>query len=230
MKRLNTVEEIHAAFWAKVDIRASDECWPWLAGTAAGYGVFAIHGKAIKAHRAAWIFTHGEIKDSLLVRHFKCGYKLCCNPAHLRPGTYKQNQDDTLRMGRVVCGEQHPCSVLTSVQVTWLRATYLRTPRSPQLLAKELGVSKNLVYDILKGSSWGHQDRRLIRKLRKLPRLKSGQAGECNGNSKLTTFLVYELRKRAANGESALSLAALFGIGKVMVVRIANGTAWKSVI
>jgi hypothetical protein len=41
-------------FWAKIDVRGEDECWPWIAGTdKLGYGRFKLGGKkgqAVETH------------------------------------------------------------------------------------------------------------------------------------------------------------------------------------
>lgn len=92
-------------FWAKVDRRGPDECWPWKASTykkkgkQMGYGRHAGSGPFTYAHRCAWIFTHGPILDGRLVMH-KCDNVLCCNPAHLRIGTDQDNNDDKLAKAR----------------------------------------------------------------------------------------------------------------------------------
>ena len=58
--------DIVARFWAKVDRRGDDECWPWLASTRSkGYGAFAytFNGKSIndRANRFAGSFPATEI-------------------------------------------------------------------------------------------------------------------------------------------------------------------------
>jgi len=86
-------------FWSKVDI--SGDCWTWCAGKySSGYGMFNFNGKDIGAHRAAWIFTHGEIADGLFVLH-KCDNPPCVNPEHLFLGTHQDNMTDKARKGRV---------------------------------------------------------------------------------------------------------------------------------
>ncbi len=69
-----------------------------------GYGRYRLDGgrKApkIKAHRAAWTITHGEIPEGMLVLH-KCDNPPCVNPEHLFLGTQADNMKDMCRKGRV---------------------------------------------------------------------------------------------------------------------------------
>lgn len=84
-----------ARFWAKIDQRGPDDCWPWLAGRSKGYGQFLNY----LAHRIAWFLTHGEIPAGAVIRH-TCDNPPCCNPNHLVPGTHGQNFRDMVERGR----------------------------------------------------------------------------------------------------------------------------------
>ena len=95
-----------ARFWAKVNRGAADACWLWVAGCfPTGYGMFnagRIRGRqhTFYAHRAAYFLTHGTLPeqshhdtpDGLVVMHV-CNTKRCCNPAHLRLGTQRENAE-----------------------------------------------------------------------------------------------------------------------------------------
>lgn len=85
-------------FWSKVDRRAPDECWPWIAKARNkhGYGVMRLRGERrnVKASRYAWILTHGEIASRALQVCHKCDNPSCCNPAHLFLGTALDNTRD----------------------------------------------------------------------------------------------------------------------------------------
>lgn len=85
-------------FWPRVD--KSGDCWMWTGGTDhRGYGNFFLNGRAVKAHRAAWILTFGPIAKSQVLCH-RCDIPLCVNPAHLFLGTQKDNIADMFKKGR----------------------------------------------------------------------------------------------------------------------------------
>lgn len=75
-------------FWAQVDVRRPDECWPWKGRfNALGYGVQDRVGGSRIAHRQAWEWGHGaEVPAGLFVGH-SCGSRGCCNPRHLFLGS-----------------------------------------------------------------------------------------------------------------------------------------------
>lgn len=87
-----------ARFWSKVDRRADEECWPWLASRSRyGYGQFhfAQEGRRVNrcAHRVAYALTNGECPP--LLDH-TCHNRACVNPSHLRPATNKQNMENVI--------------------------------------------------------------------------------------------------------------------------------------
>jgi hypothetical protein len=72
-------------FWAQVDVRGPDECWPWRGGLmASGYGSaycpLASFLGAHAAHRVAYFLTFGD-PGKRRVRH-ACDARSCCNPDH----------------------------------------------------------------------------------------------------------------------------------------------------
>jgi hypothetical protein len=82
-------------FWMKV--QKGPDCWTWTAAILGGYGVFSerFRGKQHKAHRLAYELTVGPIPDGKVLDH-KCHNTLCVNPAHLRPVTIKQNNENRI--------------------------------------------------------------------------------------------------------------------------------------
>jgi hypothetical protein len=90
-------------FWEKVDRRADDECWPWIAGTTVdGYGALAIgtpSRRYVRAHRFSLMLHLGMFDRRLLVLH-DCDNPSCVNPAHLRLGTQFDNMRDMSAKGR----------------------------------------------------------------------------------------------------------------------------------
>jgi uncharacterized Zn-finger protein len=88
-KRFGSVEE---RFWAKVDRRGPDDCWPWLAGRDyLGYGAFSrVRAKTERAHRVGYELLVGPIPEGLQLDHL-CRNTSCVNPAHLEPVTNREN-------------------------------------------------------------------------------------------------------------------------------------------
>lgn len=56
------------------------------------------------------------------------------------------------------------------------------------------------------------------------------QPGEKNGNAKLNSSQVLEIRSRYAAGEKQVPLAKEFGVSQVLISRIILGEAWKCLI
>lgn len=68
---------------------------PRYAGAACNWrGHFRLNGRREYAHRAAWRLWVGEIPPGLVMRHVGCTNTLCCNVAHLKPGTPTENAAD----------------------------------------------------------------------------------------------------------------------------------------
>lgn len=83
-------EATASRFWAKVDRRGTDECWPWMAAIVDGYGVFKLAGRQRKAHRITFESMVGPVPDGMQLDHL-CRNRACCNPAHLEPVTCRDN-------------------------------------------------------------------------------------------------------------------------------------------
>lgn len=64
-----------------------------------GYGQMWFEGRALRAHRAAYLTNHGSIPDGWVVRH-RCDNPPCVNPAHLEVGTLADNNRDRAERGR----------------------------------------------------------------------------------------------------------------------------------
>jgi hypothetical protein len=102
--------EMLAKFWARVDKRAPDECWPWLGGKhPQGYGRFHYEGKSRPATRVAWEIEHNApFPDGMFACH-SCDNPPCVNPAHLWPGTNSDNIRDAVAKGRHASKPQPFC-------------------------------------------------------------------------------------------------------------------------
>lgn len=111
-------EPVDVRFWMNVDRSEPEVCWEWR-GTSfvgMGYGVFQAFDEQ-RAHRVAWVLTHGPIPKGMLVCH-RCDNPPCCNPGHLFLGTDGDNMADMVAKGRnrnggmskTHCPKGHPLS------------------------------------------------------------------------------------------------------------------------
>lgn len=148
------LSEVGERFWPRVD--RSGDCWPWTGPcNLTGHGRTHIGKKHHAAHRLAWELTHGPIPAGLVVRH-TCDNPPCCNPAHLLLGTVKDNSRDMSERGRSVRGERNHRTKLTAEQVQAIRARYATGEVSYGRLAREYGLSKAGVYNIVQRQVWAH--------------------------------------------------------------------------
>lgn len=70
-------------------------CWNWKgAVSSTGRGNIEENGKQYTAYQYAWECTHGPVPKGKMLRH-TCSNPLCCNPAHLKLGTAKDNYHDS---------------------------------------------------------------------------------------------------------------------------------------
>lgn len=88
----------------KLEYDALTGCYLWAGATGdSGYGVVNIghspSGKMARTHRVVWEHFNGAIPPGMVILH-KCDTPLCCNPAHLKLGTKRENTHDMMRKGR----------------------------------------------------------------------------------------------------------------------------------
>jgi hypothetical protein len=75
-------------------------CWNYNGSRSNGYGIISHKGKQYKTHRISFEYHHQRpIAPKLFVLH-SCDNESCCNPAHLREGTAKDNTNDTKSRNR----------------------------------------------------------------------------------------------------------------------------------
>ena len=124
MTAILTTHEAHAErFWSRVDIQDDDDaCWMWTGPSpAAAYFKLPYAVGAL-----AWMYAnegsslpvpHGYVVMHLCEGRYEPGtdtHSYCCNPAHLRLATRRENRIDAIRNGR----KGRP---VTQAQVTGIR-------------------------------------------------------------------------------------------------------------
>lgn len=91
-------------YWAKVEIRGGNECWPWLGPPDAwGYGRISPAGTmhtSTLAHVAALEMHLGRRLLPGMKSCHHCDYPACQNPRHLYEGTDATNAKDMVTRGR----------------------------------------------------------------------------------------------------------------------------------
>jgi hypothetical protein len=71
----------------------------WLATKRSGYGMFRLGpGRLGYAHVIAWELVNGPMPSGLYGLH-RCHNPVCVNPAHIYPGTQKENVGDAIEAG-----------------------------------------------------------------------------------------------------------------------------------
>lgn len=162
-KTLADIEHRAHDFWARVARGKPNRCWLWTAICIRGYGCFHHQGGRIRAHRAAWILTWGDVPDGLYVLH-ACDEPACCNPRHLMLGSILANVTDRERKGRSAPppkkwleavrpkGARHGRAKLTEAEASAI----LADTRNLKLVAADYGVSERTIWSIRKRETWLH--------------------------------------------------------------------------
>lgn len=146
-------------FWAKVEIRGDDDCWPWIASIGTwGYGSFWIEDKNVNASNFAWRLVHGELPAGHLVRH-TCDWPRCCNPCHLINGTQAQNLEDARSRGRqryLRGSEHHRSSAKLSPELVRKARELYRAGVTQIFIGEFMGVDSSTISRAVRGDKWAH--------------------------------------------------------------------------
>lgn len=147
--------------WAFVDRSGGPRsCWPWARGSGRlGYGsVTADLGDGRRkhgTHAVAFYAEHGwypNKRNGLVLRH-TCDNPICCNPAHLIPGTQAQNMGDAAARDRINFGERVPWSKLSTADVVAIRRE-IAAGASNYRIAQAFGVNPGAILNIRAGKAW----------------------------------------------------------------------------
>lgn len=141
-------------FWDRVT--RGNECWLWQGPLEDGYGRLRWGSRRMeRAHRVAWILTHGNIPPGMYVLH-SCDMRSCVNPAHLFLGDSLTNMRDRNRKERQARGERVGSAKLTAKQVRQLRHRYAAGDISMARLAQLFGISRGYVWALVRRRNWQH--------------------------------------------------------------------------
>lgn len=145
-------------FWAKVDKKGLDECWPWTGQkTPLGYGHIMYLNKLRIATRIMWELVHGYEPVGLEMCH-KCDNPPCVNPNHIFAAIHKEHFRDALRRGRdsgmFKAGTQHRLAKLTAEDVKQIRSLYVPFEFGCRKLAKRFNVSDETIRRIVINDSY----------------------------------------------------------------------------
>src|SRR4249920_810317 len=144
-----------ASFIATAIRHAGDDCllWPY-AKSPSGYGHIKSNGRYFDCHVLVCESTHGVKPTIHHEAAHSCGVRLCCNPAHLRWATSKENKADNLSHGTLPWGERHWHSKLTNDQVLAIRSRL--ADATDQEIANYYKVNRGTIFFIRRGITWKH--------------------------------------------------------------------------
>lgn len=145
-------------FMSKIPERPDGRCWLWQSyKDTCGYGKFKINGKHHMAHRLSYSHFMGPIPDWATVIRHCCDNPSCVNPAHLLPGTQKDNVADREMRGRGAShvGELNGRVVISKEHIPIIRARIAAGERL-RVVADEFCVTKQNIWRIVHRRTWAH--------------------------------------------------------------------------
>lgn len=147
-------------------IDKSGSCWMWTGyRDKNGYGHLTVDNINRTAHRYSWELVNGSIPDGLFVCH-KCDNPSCVNPDHLFLGTQADNVKDCHDKGRSsggsMPGETNPSSKITEDQAKSIFVERNRNRKSLGSIARQYGITEQMVWLIAKGKKWEWATRELV--------------------------------------------------------------------
>lgn len=147
-------------FWDRVDVREPHECWNWIGHaqrrSSCGYGLFNVHSRAMRAHRASWIIHNGTIQRGQFVCH-SCDNRRCVNPSHLFLGTPLDNSRDAASKSRLrpPRGSEQRTAKLAETDIVAILQRRMAGD-SISAIARDYDVATSLVVNICQRKAWRH--------------------------------------------------------------------------
>lgn len=137
--------------FSHIEVKAADECWPFQGKSLVrGYGVVS----GLRVARFICKMFHGPVLHSQHACH-SCDNPVCCNPAHLWPGTPTQNNRDSMSKGRRPKGSMVPTAKLTEECVRIIRNMPFEII-SYKEVADLLGCNHSTVRRVALYETWQH--------------------------------------------------------------------------
>lgn len=134
--------------------RTESGCLEWTRTRhASGYGGITVEGKVQTTHRLSYSLFVGEIPTGMFVCH-TCDNRGCIEPSHLFLGSNLDNVRDMVAKKRHVFGKKAQNAKLTDDDVRMIRSD----KRPAAAIARELGVSPQIVQDARNRVHWKHID------------------------------------------------------------------------
>ncbi len=163
-----------------------------------------------------------EVPEGLLVCH-KCNNRLCVNPDHLYVGTYSDNMIDAINSGvrdkiDHLRGDDIETAKLTEKDIPTIVELY-KGGLSHKKIAELFGVGSCTIGMVLRGESWKHIEREVIRNFTR----------EKSRNPKLEAEDVKKIRRLANEGLNGKEISKRFNVSPSTIYDIVNFRTWVNV-
>lgn len=149
-------ESLRLRFEPRVLRLGPDDCWPWMGAMRNGYGCIKHDKQCLGSHVVAFVIAYGPVPEGKLVTH-DCDNRPCCNPKHLKAGTFTSNVVEMFDRRRVakILGAAAWNAKLDEGDVRLIHALRIGG-YSYQRIANILGYAKSTVKNAGQQRTWKH--------------------------------------------------------------------------